>query len=90
MHIYKSKSAISFNEFKKQINEHHDFENDWGFYIDIDNINNNNNNINNINNINNNNDNEFKENQESIYTQIFNQYYVLISISISILIILII
>ena len=52
MHIYKSKSAISFNEFKKQINEHHDFENDWGFYIDIDNINNSNNN-------NNNNDNEF-------------------------------
>jgi hypothetical protein len=43
MHI-KSKSAISFNEFKKQINEHHDFENDWGFYIDIDNNNNNNNN----------------------------------------------
>jgi hypothetical protein len=77
MHIYKSKSAISFNEFKKQINEHHDFENDWGFYIDIDNINNNN-------------DNEFKENQESIYIQIFNKYYVLISIGISILIILII
>ncbi len=85
MHIYKSKSAISFNEFKKQINEHHDFENDWGFYIDIDNINNNN-----SNNINNNNDNEFKENQESIYIQIFNKYYVLISIGISILIILII
>lgn len=77
MHIYKSKSAISFNEFKKQINEHHDFENDWGFYIDIDNINNNN-------------SNEFKENQESIYIQIFNKYYVLISIGISILIILII
>ena len=37
MYLYKSKSAISFTEFKNKINEHNTFENDWGFYIDIEN-----------------------------------------------------
>jgi len=37
MHLYKSKSAISFTEFKNKFNEHNTFENDWGFYIDIEN-----------------------------------------------------
>jgi len=36
----KSKSSISFKEFKKKINENNTFENDWGFYIDIDDNNN--------------------------------------------------
>lgn len=35
----KSKSSISFKEFKKKINENNTFENDWGFYIDTDNNN---------------------------------------------------
>lgn len=51
MHLYKSKSAISFTEFKNKFNEHNTFENDWGFYIDIENE------INNI--INKKNSNEF-------------------------------
>jgi hypothetical protein len=36
----KSKSLLTFKEFEKKINEHNTFENDWGFYIDIDNNNN--------------------------------------------------
>jgi hypothetical protein len=48
----KSKSSSTFKEFENKINEHNTFENDWGFYIDIDTnkvlkINNNNNNNNN-------------------------------------------
>jgi hypothetical protein len=42
----KSKSAITFEEFKKKINEVNNFENDWGHFYDPDNdsnINNNNN-----------------------------------------------
>ena len=32
----KSKSTITFKEFEKKINENNTFENDWGFYVDID------------------------------------------------------
>ena len=42
----KSKSAITFEEFKKKINEVNNFENDWGHFYDPDNdsnVNNNNN-----------------------------------------------
>lgn len=31
-----SKSAITFKEFEKKINEFHDFGNEWGLYIDIE------------------------------------------------------
>jgi hypothetical protein len=34
--IMKSKSAMTFQEFKKKMNEHHDFENEWGHFIDIE------------------------------------------------------
>ena len=34
--IYKSKSLISFYEYKKKITEIIQYENDWGHYIDIE------------------------------------------------------
>ena len=34
--IYKSKSLISFYEYKKKITEINQYENDWGHYIDIE------------------------------------------------------
>jgi hypothetical protein len=35
--IYKSKSFISFYEYKKKITEIIKYDNDWGHYIDIEN-----------------------------------------------------
>ena len=32
----KSKSAITFQEFKNKMNDANDFENDWGHFVDID------------------------------------------------------
>ena len=37
--LEKSKSAITFEEFKKKLNEVNDFENDWGHFYDPDNNN---------------------------------------------------
>lgn len=34
--IMKSKSAITFYEFQNKMNEHNDFENEWGHFIDIE------------------------------------------------------
>lgn len=33
----KSRSAISFNELRDKVEDIHDFGNDWGLYIDIEN-----------------------------------------------------
>lgn len=32
----KSKSSMTFKEFKQKINECQQFENEWGFYFDIE------------------------------------------------------
>ena len=32
----KSKSSMTFKEFKQKINEYQQFENEWGFYVDIE------------------------------------------------------
>jgi hypothetical protein len=39
--LEKSKSAITFEEFKKKLNQVNDFENDWGHFYDPDNNDNN-------------------------------------------------
>jgi hypothetical protein len=36
MYIYKSKSAITFKEYKHKIGKLNKFDNDWGFYVDIE------------------------------------------------------
>jgi hypothetical protein len=36
MYIYKSKSAITFKEYKHKINKLNKIDNDWGFYVDIE------------------------------------------------------
>ncbi len=71
----KSKSTISFKEFKQKMNEHHYFENEWGFYIDIEN--------NKLFVIKNNN-----KNEETIYSRLFNKYFIVICIGISIFVLM--
>ena len=68
----KSKSTITFKEFEKKINEHNTFENDWGFYIDIDDNNKVLKNISVSYNINNNNINNNNNNLCSKYSTIIN------------------
>lgn len=36
MYIYKSKSAITFKEYKHKIDKLNKINNDWGFYVDIE------------------------------------------------------
>jgi hypothetical protein len=73
----KSKSAISFKEFKQKINEHHHFENEWGFYVDIEN-----NKLFVIQNSN--------KNEKTIYSRLFNKYFIVICIGVSIFVLMLI
>ena len=77
----KSKSAVSFKEFKQKMNEHHHFENEWGFYVDIENkklflIENSKNNNN--------------KNEQTIYSRLLNKYFVEICIGITIVVLMLI
>lgn len=75
----KSKSAISFKEFKQKMNEHHHFENEWGFYVDIEN--------NKLFVIKNNKQNSNK-NEQTIYSRLFNKYFIVICIGVSIFVLM--
>jgi hypothetical protein len=82
MHVNnKSKSAISFKEFEQKMNEHHYFENEWGFYVDIEN--------NKLILIQNNKQNNNK-NEQTIYSRLFNKYFVVICIGVSIFVLMLI
>ena len=71
----KSKSSMTFKEFKQKINEYQQFENEWGFYFDIE--------SNKMFLIKND-----GKNEESFYSIIFNKYTILICFGIFILIII--
>jgi hypothetical protein len=77
----KSKSAISFKEFKEKMNEHHHFENEWGFYVDIE--------YNKLFLIQNSKQNNNK-NEKTIYSRLFNKYFIVICIGLSIFVLMLI
>ena len=86
MHVNnKSKSEISFKEFEQKMNEHHYFENEWGFYVDIEN-----NKLILIQNNKQNNKQNNNKNEETIYSRLLNKYFVVICIGISIFVLMLI
>jgi hypothetical protein len=77
----KSKSAISFKEFKQKMNEHHHFENEWGFYVDVEN-----NKLIVIQNSKQNNN----KNEQTIYSHLLNKYFFVICVGMSIFVLMLI
>lgn len=75
----KSKSAVSFKEFKQKMNEHNHFENEWGFYVDVEN-----NKLIVIQNSKQNNN----KNEQTIYSRLLNKYFIVICIGISIFVLI--